>query len=95
MVLVTAIIFSCEDQGKGVRCTNVDVFFILKVFLNFRCIVEDGTGEAMVFIENDDLVRRVLFANISTWDEIKNMSKKHGGVCYQRAAYWKASHMSV
>ena len=54
-----------------------------------QCVIEDGTGEAMVFIEGEELVKKVLFVKDSTWISITNLSKNDGEVSYTRGAYWK------
>ena len=61
----------------------------------FRCIVEDGTGEAMVFIDDDKVVRQMLFVKESPWLELKNMIRKYGEVFYQRSAYWKVRRLNI
>ena len=53
-----------------------------------RCLVEDGTGEAMLYVENDQ-VKELLLTNDTSWNEIKHLSQKQGEVSYQRLAFWK------
>ena len=53
-----------------------------------RCLVEDGTGEAMLYVENDQ-VKELLLTNDTSWNEIKHLSQKQGEVSYQRWAFWK------
>ena len=45
----------------------------------------------MVFIEGEELVKKVLFVKDSTWISITNLSKSDGQVSYSRGAYWKVS----
>ena len=83
--------------GNDPLCLNstiiLNILYFKSCFLYLhRCLVEDGTGEAMLFIEDHDLVRQMLFLKDSTWLEIKNMSRKHGEVWYQRSAYWKVGN---
>ena len=62
------------------NCLNVSFFL--------RCLVEDGTGEAMLYVENDQ-VKELLLTNDTSWNEIKHLSQKQGEISYQRLAFWK------
>ena len=49
----------------------------------------------MVFIDDDKVVRQMLFVKESPWLELKNMTRKHGEVFYQRSAYWKVRSLNM
>ena len=42
-----------------------------------------------MFIDDDEVLRQMLFVQESRWLELKNMTRKQGETVYQRSAYWK------
>ena len=76
-------------RGAHFICVTYLSCFYHSFLLYFRCVIEDGTGEAMVFIDDDEVLRQMLFVQESRWLELKNMTRKQGEIFYQRSAYWK------
>ncbi|XP_028406897.1 CST complex subunit CTC1-like [Dendronephthya gigantea] len=78
----------CSRLSNNCNCSAHDTSRKLTCSSQARCLVEDGTGEAMLFLEEDDQVRRILNLRESAWLEIKNAAQPHGEIIYQRPAYW-------
>lgn len=71
-------------------CFHLIIFSLKNVFLScFSCVVEDGSGEATIYLDDEKLIRTLLLINESKWRELIQLAKENDGICYQRSAYWK------
>ena len=61
---------------------------------SYRCVVEDGTGEAQVYVY-DDLVPTLLKLSSQQWRHLQDLAMRTGELLYQRHWYGARGRVEV
>lgn len=59
---------------------------IFKIYFTFRCLIEDGTAEALVYL-SDDMVSFLLKLSNTELSKLKSLALSLGELLYQRHSY--------